>query len=158
MPFDILKIFPTKIYDHYSTKSLKLYRNLETNLSHEWTEKKLKTKRKRRYKPTNFKVLYKKLYFLRSNLTKQTKLNWNSNSNEGLNPSFYIKTIDSRVLRPINNSLLYTSKALSYYKFRSIKGFTFDQEKILDKKRSLLHPKLTYYKYQYILKNIKEKK
>jgi hypothetical protein len=145
MPVNILSPI---VYENYITQYSKLYKNLDVNLGYEWDNKKIRPKQKRRrYKPTNFKVLYKKLYFLRNNLKIFKKSNWNSSTslNEFKKNSINILESNSYFLRALNNSFLYKRQNASYYKVIKLKGFTFDKEKVFNKKIVPITKELIFY-------------
>lgn len=145
---DQINILSPIIYENYITQYSKLYTNLNVNLGYEWDNQKIRPKKKRRrHKPTNFKVLYKKLYFLRNNLKSLKKSNWNSSISLNFfkKNSINILEFDSYYLRSLNNSFLYKKQNTSYYKTIKLKGFTFDREKIFNKKIEPITKELIFY-------------
>lgn len=148
MPNNSINILSLIIYENYITQYPKLYKNLDVNLSYEWVNKKIIPKKKRRRrKPTNFKVLYKKLYFFRNNLKTSKKSNWNSSISLNFfkKNSVNILESDSYFLRALNNSFMYKKQNTLYYKIIKLKGFTFDREKIFNKKIAPINKELIFY-------------
>jgi hypothetical protein len=136
------------IYENYITPYSKLYTNLDVNLGYEWDNKKIRPKQKRRrHKPTNFKVLYKKLYFLRNKLKTLKRSNWNSliSLNFLKKNSINILESDSYFLRALNNFFLYKKQNASCYKAIKLRGFTFDREEVFNKKIAPITKELIYY-------------
>lgn len=125
------------IYENYITQQHpKLYINLDVNLSYEWDTKKIRAKKKRRRKPTNFKKLYKRLYFLNRILKVVPEFSWNIIAPKTVftKIELNILEIDSYFLRTLNNSVLYNHQSTSKYKAIKLKGFTSDKDKVFEKR------------------------
>ena len=140
-----INILSPIIYENYIREYFKLYTNLDVNLSYEWDNRKIRPKqRRRRRKPTDFKVLYKRLYFLRNKLKKSKKFNWNS-SIPLKRDSINILESDSYFLRSLNNYSIYKKQNSSYYKVTKLRGFTFDREKVFNQRMLPINKELIFY-------------
>lgn len=131
-----LKVFPLALYENYNepTTPAQLCKYLEVNLADGWDSNQLKAIRKRQYKPTDFKVLYKHLYKLKQVYPPCKKSNWIKATKTFTKNSVNISETSSYFLRALNNSKIYKKQSFPYYQCIDLKGFTFDKEKIIDKK------------------------
>jgi hypothetical protein len=135
-----MKIVQPILYENYVQQQIKLYRNLDVNLSFQWTNRlPRKKRRRRRSKPANFKIFYKRLFFLKNNIKANTnlvcKFSIPLKSKVVSQSKFHIVSNQSYYLRALNNSLIYRKHNLQFYKYIKIKGFTFNKEKIFDFQR-----------------------
>jgi hypothetical protein len=144
-----LKLFYLPVYENYSdsTDLAKLYKSKKINLNDCWNIKKLIPSKRKRYKPINFKKLYVKLSILKKQYKKSISYNWTtttSSQNFSKN-SLNIPTTSSYLLRSLNNFRLYEHQYIPHYKSIHLKGFTFDKEKVLEKKKRSNNTLFFYY-------------
>lgn len=144
-----LKVFSLPIYENYLnlTNSSKLYKHREINLTDCWYDKKLVPSKKKYYKPINYKKLYLKLVLVKKQYKKYTPSNWitQANSSAFSKNSLNISSNYSYLLRALNSSQLYKHQHPPQYKSNYVKGFTFENEKVLDKKKKGLKNTLFFF-------------
>lgn len=144
-----LKIFYFPLYENYfdHTELSKLYKYKEINLTDCWNIKKLIPPKRKRYKPINFKKLYLKLSILKKQYKKSISSNWirTTNSQDFSKNSLNIPATSSYLLRALNNSQLYKHQRIPHYKSIYLKGFTFEKEKVIDKKKGLNNTLFFFY-------------
>jgi hypothetical protein len=144
-----LKVFYLPLYENYPANidPAKLYKYIEINLYDCWITKKLTVSKKKRYKPINFKKLYKKLSVLKKQYQKPRPFNWiNTVDSQNFSKnSLNISITSSYLLRALNNSQLYKHQQIPHYKSIYLKGFTFEKEKVANKKKRGLNDPLFFF-------------
>lgn len=142
-------VFFLPLYENYAVKTdpAKIYKYKEINLIDGWNSKQSTTYRTRRYKPVDFKKLYKKLSVLKKQYKKSSLSHWitAANSQNFSQNSLNISKTSSYLLRALNNFQLYKHQRIPHYKSFYLKGFTFEKEKVFDKKKRILNNTLFFY-------------